>query len=276
MEIKYDEFKVMVKIPELDIDINSHDIDYQIYKSSKTIPDIAILNVWNLEEIYYKKFLTANFKVFMYTKSYDNGLQLIFSGYTNSELVRNIPILSVANDNKIPSDLITQIKLTDSKKILQNCFINKTYRESVSSSQIIQDCADAMGIKSVIYSDVLPEKVYSVYKAKGKPHVVIDEICRALNCEYLIQDEVLYLGSPKINNDTSSLVELNKDNSLNPESKNEYERLIITRLKSNVKPYDFVKCNFEDLEGIYKVSEVESSGNNYNTDGITKITVSLK
>ena len=179
-------------------------------------------------------------------------------------------------DDKIPSDVMTRIKLVNSKKILQDCFINKTYREPATSGQIIQDCANAMGIHSVFFSDVLPEKLYSVYKAKGKPHNVIDEICKAINCKYLIKDEILYLGTPLENINSQNVMEFNKANSLNPEYKTEYERLIITRLKPNINPYDFVKCNFVNLEGVYRVSEVESNGNNYNTDGITKITISLK
>ena len=268
------EFKIIIIIPELGYEITDSEIDYKIYKTDNNSPDYALLNIWNLDN--YKQLLLKGSKVNIYTKYLKEDLKLLFNGYiTELKTLKGVPLYVNPSSGKISNDVLSKVKIVNSNKQFQKFYINKTYREPVSSTQIINDCVEVMGIKSVIFSETISEKLYPVYKAVGKPYSIIKRICKSLNCNCLIQDEILYLNTPADNARYPNLLELNSVNSLEPEYKNETERCIITRLKSVINPYDFVICKFHELEGIYNVSEVESDGNNYNTEGTTTITIRL-
>ena len=276
MTTKNNEFNIMIKIPELNLEISDYDMDYQIYKTSKNSPDTGIINIWNLEKKYYSEFLTHNFNIEVFTQYMGNDYEPLFNGYiSKSYTARTNQLYDIARKDKISADILTKIKIINSKKRFQKYYINKDYREAVSSTQIINDCMEIMGIKKIIFSDILPEKLYPNYKAIGKPYEIIKEICTALDCRSLIQNEVLFLGIPTDSNISANYIELNSDNSYYPEDKNAYEKVIITKLKSVINPNDFVCCNFDGFEGLYCVSELQSDGNNYNTEGLTKITITL-
>ena len=274
MNIKNSEFKLILEIPEEKITIQDLDIDYIIVKTTGKEPDIAHINIWNLEESIYANLIENNSKIYIYTEYNNNERNLLFNGYIDSKHIIRTPIITskyITND--IPTDILTNLKIINTKKQLENSFINIDYRGEIPAQKIIDDCIQAMGLGKIIINSNLPNKLYPTFKAKGKPNRILDSICSSLEIPYLIKNEIVYLGYPNSDTETPKIVTLSEENSKILLYKNENKIKIITKLTPELEPYDYVLCNFTDLEGYCCVSGIYSNGNNYDTAGITEIII---
>ncbi len=269
-------FKIILEIPDADITIDGLDMDFVVHKSSKSVINTAYINVWNLDETKYQRLGEQEYLINMYTQYGDNDACLVFRGYSDTSFTRRFSgenRIVDEEDNSV--DIPVLIRLLDGKTAYMESFINKSYREEVSSTRILKDCFQAMGIGTAIFSSKIPEKKYQSYKAIGRPHVIVENLCRTLKISMNVQNNLIYLKSDDENPELESTIVLNNSNSLPPQRQSDGLIEISSKFLPGLNPNDFVKCEFDGTEGIFSVSEVISNGNNYGIAGITKITIGI-
>ncbi len=274
MRLKAEDYKLVIEVPDIELIVDSKNIDFTVSRFSDLTADVAHLVVWNLSEDDFLNIIQENSKINLFLKTSNTEKFLLFSGYINPEYTkRERSIINKTEDETGTSDIKTIFKLSNSLPVYKNYYINKDYREPVTSTQIIKDCADIMEAEIVELNSAIPIKTYTTYKSIGKPHSVIQKICSALNINVSIKSDVIYLSVPDPENYSGEIPLFNKLNSKSPQYISENEWNIMTDLVPNLKPNELIECSFENLEGIFCVKNVVSYGNNYNKSGVTNITI---
>ena len=183
-------FNIMLQIAGADLQIQDLDIDFDVYKNDKSETNKSTITIWNLNDTTYQRILEKTYAVDVYTWYGDDEPALLFRGYVDPDktakrnnargrinTARGFLESPVKQDIKGSFDIPTIIELIDGKISYTNKKINKDYRQKVSSTQILKDCIDAMGIGIAKFSDNLPATEYNTYKAIGNPHVIMQKIC---------------------------------------------------------------------------------------------------
>lgn len=280
-------FNVMLRVAGADVQITDLDIDFDIFKTNKKDPNKSRITIWNLNDTTYQRILEKTYAVDLYTWYGDDEPSLIFRGYIEKpqtvkqnnaqgkiNTAKGFLASTVKQDNRGGFDIPTVIELVDARVAYTEKVINKSYRTAVTSTQIIKDCIEAMGVGVARFSDNLPEKTYTNgYKAVGKPHVILNTVCKALNIRWNVQNDLIQIIAPDEKFDGTYAVLLNGDNSQRPSRSGDNEITIATRLLPFINPEDWVKCEFKDFEGTEQVRAVHSVGNNYGTAGSTEIII---
>ena len=269
-------FKIIIEAAEAEIKIDSYDIDFNIYKSAVSSINTAELLIWNLEETIYQQLTEQNYLITVCTRSGEEDPVLFFRGYMDLNFCGRISSenrLTDSSDNS--ADLPTKIKLIDGLQAYRDKYINKNYREEVSTTQIIKDCITAMGVGTGLFSSNIPAKKYLSFKAVGYPHAIIQKLCNALNIEVNIQNGLIYLLTGQEQPDSDKAIVLNTSNSLLPRKQESGLIEVSSNFLPELNPNDFIKCEFDTTEGFFRVSEIRSNGNNYGNAGITKVTIGI-
>lgn len=279
-------FNIMLRIAGADLQITDLDIDFDIYKTNKKDPNKSTITIWNLNDTTYQRILEKTYAVDLYVWYGDDEPSLIFRGYVEKDqtakqnsqqgrinTARGFLASTVKQDNRGGFDIPTIIELIDARVAYTEKTINKNYRSAVTSTQIIKDCINAMGIGIAKFSENLPEKTYNSYNAIGKPHVILDKICKALNIRWNISNDLIQVIAPNEQFNGTYAVLLNPNNSMRPTRNGENELTISTRLIPWINPEDWVQCDFKDFRGTEQVRAVHSVGNNYGTAGTTDIII---
>ena len=92
----------------------------------------------------------------------------------------------------------------------------------------------------------------------------------------VIQNGIIYIGSLKNDNSEDDIPIFSLANSLEPQYQSNNEVLLITQLRCDIYPNQLIKCDYEELRGVYKVVEVNSEGNNFDMASTTYITIGLE
>ena len=101
----------------------------------------------------------------------------------------------------------------------------------------------------------------------------MQQVCTPLGIKFSIQNDLIQVVSSSEKFDGEFAVLLNPSNSKRPERRSDNEISVSTRFIPFINPDDWVKFEFKEFEGIERVREVHSKGNNYGTAGETEITV---
>ena len=279
-------FNVMIQIAGADVQIQNLDIDFDIYKTNKSEANKSTITIWNLNDTTYQRIVEKTYAVDLYTWYGEDEPALTFRGYVDKDrtakrnniqgkinTAKDFLVSPIKQDIKGGFDIPTVIELTDGKLAYTDTKINKNYREPVSSTQIIKDCVEALGVGISKFSEDLPEKIYPNFKAVGKPHVILEQVARPLGIDFSIQNDLIQVISPDEKFAGEFAVLLNPSNSLRPERQGENEIVISTRLINFINPNDWVRCEFKEFEGTERVRQIRSTGNNYGTAGRTEITI---
>lgn len=278
-------FNVMLQIAGADVQIQDLDIDFDIYKNNKSTHNKSTITIWNLNDTTYQRILEKTYAVDLYTWYGDDEPALMFRGYVNKDKTAKGNVKGrintakgflespVRKDLRGSFDIPTVIELIDGYVAYTQKPINKTYRSEVTSTQIINDCIEAMGLGIAHISKKLPEKKYSSYKASGAAHVVLQKICKPLGVRFSVQNDLIQVFAPDEAFKGEYAVLLNPENSMRPERQGENELVISTRILPFLNPNDWVKCEFTEFEGVQQVRQVHSTGNNYGTEGKTEIII---
>lgn len=271
------DFKIILEAPESNLIIDDFDIEFIVKKSVKTDADTAYVTIWNLDETTYKVLIQREQLFNLYAQYGQEDSMLLFSGYSDKNFItrRRVDITQIDNE-PAPPDIKTCLKLVESKKAYQNTYINESYREEVSAEQIIQDCISAMGLGSVFINTVIPEKIYSSFKAVGKPHQILFDICKVLGLNVVIQNGIIHIGSLSLNNTEQDIPVFNRSNSMEPQYQGQDEILLITALRPDIAPNSIIKCEFEECENLFRVIDVTSEGNNFDSISTTYITIGIQ
>lgn len=278
-------FNIMLQIAGADIQIKDLDIDFDIYKNNKSTNNKSKIIIWNLNDTTYQRILEKTYAVDLYVWYGDDEPDLLFRGYVDKDKTAKGNISGrintakgflespVRKDIKGSFDIPTVIELVDGYIAYTQKKINKNYRTEVTSTQIIKDCIEAMGVGIAKFSDKIKEKKYKSYKAIGAPHVVLQKICTAIGARFSIQNDLIQIVSLDEEFNGQYAILLNPDNSMRPERQGANELSISTRLIPFLNPDDWVKCDFTEFEGIQQVRQLHSVGNNYGTEGKTDIII---
>lgn len=261
------EFNLTIKTePQTDeiVEIAGLDIDFDIIKTNTAENNKAILTIWNLDNTKFQCLTEKDDPVCLYASYGEDEPSLVFRGCINKFFRKN---------DGIGADIPAVIELVDGKKAYTTAVINKNYREKVSSTLIINDCINAMGLSIGIFSQDLPEKIYYGYKAAGFAHVILRKICTPLNIKFSIQNGVINLISANTKPQEETALILNDENSSRPRSFKSDEIVIPTGFIPYINPNGSVKCEFDNFSCLRLIKRVHSFGNNYGKAVITEITV---
>ena len=251
------------------VEVNSLDIDFDIQKSDRAENNKARVVVWNLDETSYQTLVERDYAVCLYSGYGEDEPTLIFRGYIKS--------IEKKNDGMpTSSDIPTVIELVDGKNACTNSFMNKNYRESVTSTAIIKDCVAAMGLSVGKFDDNIPQKNYYGYKAVGYPHVILQKICTALGIKFSIQNGLVHILSPNLPTDEDKAFVLNLSNSARPRRLGNDEIMIPAAFIPQIGINDSVKCEFSEFSGIARVGRIHAYGNNYGKAPVTEIFIKTR
>lgn len=269
--------KITLEAPESNLIIEGYDMEFIVKRSANSDADSAYVTVWNLDDEIYNLIIQREQLFNLYIQYENNDIELLFCGYSdNNYTSRNrIEIIQTGNE-PISPDIQTSIRLVESKKAFQNAYINEAYRDEVSAEQIIKDCISAMGLGNVLINTEIPEKYYSSFKAIGRPHKILYNICDSLGINVSIQNGIVNIGVPSVNNTEQDILVFDSSNSFEPQYQGNDEVLLITGLQTKVQPNSVIHCNFDNLQNQFRVLNVTLEGNNFDKPVTTYITIGLQ
>lgn len=246
------------------LEISRFDTDFDVIKTNTPENNKASLVIWNLDDTSYQALAEKNDKVCIYVSFGDEDAALFFRGNIN-KLVRRADFKS--------ADVPVILELTDGKEAYTTAYINKSYRDKVTSTVIIKDCISQMGLSTGTFSANLPERIYYGYKAKGLAHKVLQDICAALGVTFSVQNGLVHIVSENDEPVEETAFTLNLENSARPRRLGTEEMVIRTGFAPQIIPNNSVKCDFAEFSGLRTVKRVHSFGNNHGRAAITEIMI---
>ena len=275
-----------LEIAGANIAIENLDIDFHVVLDHSDKPDKSHITIWNLSDTTFQKIFEKMSAVDLYVWHGNDEPQLLFRGYpanpaktqSYSGRINNAKGFlesPVKQDRKGQFDNATIIELVDGKIGFEQTTINKTYRTSVTSTQIINDCIEAMGVGVNKISKDLPEKTYTSFKAKGKPNVILNNIIKSLGGNWCVQNGLIQILSGNEKSDGTFAVLLNEDNSEKPIQHGKEDIILNTRFIPFLKPNAYVKVEKDTLNGIFKVSKAIHEGSNTGTGASTQVVITV-
>lgn len=261
-------FNLKLTIAESETIIDKLDIDFKIFKNNKPEANSAYLNIWNLNDTVLQELVEKENLIDIYTSYGEDEPGLMFRGYVDLERTFN---------GRPPErvDCATHITLKDGKNAFEK-FINKNYREKVSSTTMIQDCISAMGAGHGRLSENLPQIQFDNYKIYGYPQTELEKICKPLGINFSIQNNLIQVIAPDEKFEGTDTLIFNSENSAKIQKRGKDEIIIITSLTPALNPNDWIQCEFDEFKGTARVQEIYHHGNNYGQTCLTEITIGYK
>ena len=256
------------------------DIDFEIQQTNGKEPSTANLTLWNITNDSFNQIANYANAFELYCAEGNDDWGLIFRGtpYFSSQKK------AIGGDNKSrgflkkedavggENDIATEITLIDSLHSFDSAVISKSYQGTVSSQQIIHDCAAAMGIFMGDEADNYPEM--NNYVARGKVRTILREICGKIGCKYIIDNGVLHLFNGNKQKIYGFL--FNGENSTKPQAEQNNNQIgyhFETKLLPSIRVGHYCKCEFDVLSGVKEIYKCVKRGNNYGTIGLTEVWV---
>lgn len=294
--------KIKLEIVGANMVIENADVSVELEKSDDGSPNYCTVTVYNVSEATYTTLNDKANHVRVYAEvDDDQGYVLIFQGdlrdlikwkkYKATTLTKkgkkrkrkpakvqyeSPPITREASEN----DIATVIQLQDGiKDTFLNNFYSKSYKGAVTNKKILSDLLDYIKQRTTIgigNMATLTEKTF----AKG--YVVHDTISGALrtiartgNCTSLIENNVLNIYS---NNATSDVYGYYLHSGIcpRPEFNANKEVSVLAPFLPTIQVGNFVKLDFQDIEGIYPVKKIETKIDNFGKDYETNLTLRVE
>ena len=282
------DFHLRLEIAGADLVIEDLDIDVEYVKTRASEPNKSTVTIWNIADDTFKRLLKT-YAVDIYSWYGDDEPSLLFRGYIDPKSIikmsaaagrintaKGFLASTVKQDNKGQFDIPTVIELIDSKVNYMASKINKTYFSEVNTTQLINDCIEAMGVGVGFISENLPVKTYkNGYKLIGKPHVVLKTILNGLGAKFNITNSFIYIQMPTDKNNATYAVVLNPQNSMQPDQQSDDTIIISTRLIPFLNANDWIKLDFKELQGLEQAYEIRGKCNNYGTAGTTEVVIKV-
>jgi len=267
MENKSLAFNLKISVPDTELVIDNLDIDFNIYKNNKPENNRAYINIWNLDQTIYQQLTEQDKIIEIYTSYGEDEPCLLFRGNIEYDKIKKgSPINRVDN--------LTKLTLIDGYKAYST-FINRNYRERVSSTQIIQDIIKDMQIGQGIMSEKLPLCQFNSYKAYGRAPVILKNICSPLGINFSVQNNLINFTSDTDDSEETDGNIFNEENCGNLRLSGKDEIIITTTLTPHLIPNDIIQCEFEEFKGSSRINDIHHFGNNYGRAGVTEITVEV-
>ena len=282
------DFHLRLEIAGADLVIEDLDIDVEYVKTRASEPNKSTVTIWNIADDTFKRLLKT-YAVDIYSWYGDDEPSLLFRGYIDPKSIikmsaaagrintaKGFLASTVKQDNKGQFDIPTVIELIDSTVNYMASKINKTYFSEVNTTQLINDCIEAMGVGVGFISENLPVKTYkNGYKLIGKPHVILKTILDGLGAKFNVTNSFIYIQMPTDKNNDTYAVVLNPQNSMQPDQQSDDTIIISTRLIPFLNANDWVKLDFKELQGLEQAYEIRGKCNNYGTAGTTDVVIKV-
>lgn len=282
------DFHLRLEIAGADLVIEDLDIDVEYVKTRASEPNKSTVTIWNIADDTFKRLLKT-YAVDIYSWHGNDEPSLLFRGYIDPKSIikmsaaagrintaKGFLASTVKQDNKGQFDIPTVIELIDSKVNYMASKINKTYFSEVNTTQLINDCIEAMGVGVGFISENLPVKTYkNGYKLIGKPHVILKTILDGLGAKFNVTNSFIYIQMPTDKNNDTYAVVLNPQNSMQPDQQSDDTIIISTRLIPFLNANDWVKLDFKELQGLEQAYEIRGKCNNYGTAGTTDVVIKV-
>ena len=246
------------------VEISGFDTDFEIIKTNTSETNKASLIIWNLDDSLYQALTEKDNPVCIYAGYGKEEPALVFRGFI-SKIMKKTGVKS--------SDFAVFLEISDGKDVYTKAFINKNYRDKVTTSAIIKDCTDAMGLGLGMISTNYQGRTYNSYKAKGFAHCILQRICAAAGLKFSIQNGLVHIVSENDEPVEETAYLLNSENSNCPKRSGKNEMTITTCFTAQIVPNGSVKCEFDVVSGLYKVKSVKISGSNYGRAIIAEVTI---
>lgn len=281
------DFHIRLEVAGANLIIENLDIDVELIKTRASEPNESSITIWNISEDTFLRLINDMYAVDVYSWYGDDEPALMFRGYINPKNVTKMNAVAgrintakgflastVKQDNKGQFDIPTVIQLIDSKINYLASKIDKTYYSEVTSTQLINDCIEAMGVGVGFISENLSVKTYkNGYKLYGKPHIALKNILNPLGATFNITNSFINIQTPNDKSKDTYAVVLNPENSMQPDQQSDDTIIISTRLIPFLNANDWVKLDFKELQGLEQAYEVRHKANNYGTGGSTDIII---
>lgn len=251
------------------------DMDFEIEKAIGGEPKKSKITVWNVSPTTYKR-LEKGTKIDFYGAYGKNNYSLISTGTLDAKSQEENKIVSTENTGFLwkdkqasgQSDIPTTIEFFDAGLVLDDAIISKSYKGSIDFKTIVMDILGILGIPVGRFEITTPYSI-SNYVARGRIGKIFNEIFERLNAHWDITNGFFNCYYDEKEEDAFGII-LNGDNSNRPISQeNGYK--VETKLLPFLNPDTFCKLNFTNVSGVYKITRIKHTGNNYGTQGKTEI-----
>lgn len=250
------DFKIYLEISSENLRISDFDMSFEVRKNLKFEPDSASIFVWNFDENLYQIFTKTTDEInLIYVK---NDIEYrIFCGNIDSEKVGR-KYFSVTENS---TDIISKIPLIGLKNKIDNLQINRNYLSKISTTEILKDCSQFMGLGFISDENNLPFKDLPYAKILGSPYSIISNICKNLSLKFYIENGFLHVFLPSENRGSSSYKFSSKNSKLLRLDDTRFE--IISEFTPDINFANRIECDFENLCGIFSSEEIITLGDNF-------------
>lgn len=285
--------KIKLEIVDADMIIENADISVEIKKNSEGSPNYCTLNIYNISQNTYNIINDKANEIRVYADIDEKGYVLIFEGVLRDIVKRkkakstvakkpiqvhynSPPILRSQDDGNIT----TTIQLQDGFK---NAYIDNHYQRSyegqVSNKQILNDILYYVKRQTTLGIGVttdLTEKIFPKGRVvKGSLANVLKQVCATGNCICDIDNNIINIFQKNQTSDVYGYY-LHGGICPRPEFNADKEISIDAPFLPSVNIGAFVKLDFEDIDGIYPIKEIESKIDNFGSSYETKLTLKVE
>lgn len=251
------------------------DIDFEIDKSSGSEPKKSRITIWNISPTTYQK-LENGTKIDFYGAFGKENFGLISTGTLDGKSQEENQIVSSTNKGFLwkdktasgQNDVPTTIEFTDAGIVYNDAVVSKSYKGVLDFSVIVKDILSLFSIPIGKF-DIKEQFAVKNYVARGKIADIFNEIFNRLNGHWDITNGYFNCYPNEKEAEAFGII-LNSENSNRPVAQ-ESGYKIETKLLPFLNPDSYCKLNFTNISGVYKITRVKHTGNNYGTQGKTEI-----
>ena len=251
------------------------DMDFEIEKATGSEPKKSKITIWNVSPTTYKK-LENGTKLDFYGAYGKNNYALISTGTLEAKSQEENKVVSTDNKGFLwkdkqaggQTDIPTTIEFYDAGLVLKDAIISKSFKGELDFSVIVKDILGIFGVPIGKFEIKTPYSM-SDFVARGKIGDIFNEIFGRLNAHWDITNGYFNCYYDEKEAETFGII-LDGNNSNRPiAQENGYK--VETKLLPFLNPDTYCKLNFTNVSGVYKITRVKHTGNNYGTQGKTEI-----
>lgn len=289
--------KIRLEIVDADIVIEGADIALDIKKTDEGKPNYCSITIYNVSENTYNILNDKANEIRVYTDTNEQGYVLTFQGVlrdivkwkkAKSEVKKkrkskrktpikihyNEPPISRSQDN---GNVITTIELQDGfKDTFLNNYYSQSYSGEVTNNQILNDILYFIKRQTTLTIGniaTLQEKTFPKGKVmRGTLNNVLRSICQTGKCKSVIDNNILNVFSNNVQEDVYGYY-LHSGICPRPEFNADKEIDVEAPFLPTIEIGNFVKLDFQDIDGIYPIKKIESKIDNFGGESSTKITL---
>lgn len=290
---------IKLEIVDADMVIENADISVEIKKTDQGCPNYCTINIYNVSQNTYNVINDKANEIRVYADTDNQGYTLIFEGVlrdivkwkkakastakkkrksrTTKKPIQihynEPPILRSEDDGNI----VTTIQLQDGfKNAYLNNFYQKSYSGQITNKQILNDILYYVKRQTTLGIGVtaeLEEKTFPNGRVvSGTLTNVLRQICSTGNCISDIDNNIINIFKKNQTSDVYGYY-LHGGICPKPEFNADKEISVDAPFLPSVNVGAFVKLDFEDIDGIYPIKEIDSKIDNFGNSYETKLTL---